>query len=166
MKSARSRNVPPIYSSSHLSTIAQAMRIKLTSIDPWARQDRIVVEKLPAVVGRAADADVCLADQWVSRNHCEIYELKGTLAVRDLGSRHGTFVNGLRVRETILLPGNRLSLGMTTLKVDYKRQAAKGLSVDTQAETARVERQTSGIVCDLDAEQAPPESPTALHESL
>lgn len=112
------------------------MRIKLTSIDPWARQYEFVVEDLPATVGRALDADVYLADQWVSRVHCELYDLNGTLAVRDLGSKHGTFVNGLRVQETLLLPANRLSLGMTTLRVEYKRRAAKASPpVESQFET-------------------------------
>ncbi len=104
------------------------MNVKLTSVDPWARQLRIVVKNLPVIVGRDPKTDVCLVDQWVSRVHCELYDLNGSLAVRDLGSKHGTFVNGLRVQETILLPGNRLSLGMTSLKVDYKRRAAKAPS--------------------------------------
>ena len=129
------------------------MKVKLTAMDPWASQHRIVVENLPAVVGRAHDADVCLADQWVSRVHCELYDLKGTLAVRDLGSRHGTFVNGMRVQETIVLPGNRLSLGMTTLKVEYERQSAKATSpVDSQTETVQESEQTFSELGKVDAE--------------
>lgn len=130
------------------------MRVKLTSIDPWACQYDFAVEDLPATIGRAIDADVCVADQWVSRVHCELYDLNGSLAVRDLGSKHGTFVNGLRIQETLLLPGNRLSLGMTTLKVEYKRRAAKvSPPVESPCETVVEQGKTFSELHKLDTEE-------------
>jgi pSer/pThr/pTyr-binding forkhead associated (FHA) protein len=140
------------------------MRVKLTSVDPWADQIRLVVEKLPAIVGRSLDADACVEDQWVSRFHCELYDMKGTLAVRDLDSKHGTFVNGLRVQETLVLPGNRLSLGMTTLKVEYKRQTPKASPrAESQTETIQAQGETISEFPKEDAGQrAPIESVTPL----
>jgi pSer/pThr/pTyr-binding forkhead associated (FHA) protein len=135
------------------------MKVKLTSVDPWACQVRIVVKTLPAIVGRVPEADVCIPDQWLSRVHCQLYERDGSLAVRDLGSKHGTFVNGLRVDETIVLPGNRISLGTTTLNVEYKRRSAKTPTpVDSQAETIQKPEQTLGELGNIEAEDA--ESPS------
>ena len=51
-------------------------------------------------------------------------QLNGTLAVRDLDSRNGTFANGQKVAEAVLLPGDELLLGMTRLNVAYKRRAS------------------------------------------
>jgi pSer/pThr/pTyr-binding forkhead associated (FHA) protein len=99
------------------------MKPHLTGLAPWSPKVQIKIERLPAVVGRAAEADVRIGhDSWISRVHCEISDLAGTLIVRDLGSKHGTFVNGMKVAEAWLLPGDRLIIGMTSLKVDYERQ--------------------------------------------
>jgi pSer/pThr/pTyr-binding forkhead associated (FHA) protein len=101
------------------------MKVKLCTLDPWVPQLRLVVREFPAVVGRDPDADVRLTDPWVSRAHCELYDLEGMLAVRDLGSRHGTFINGVKVTDSILMPGDKLQIGMTRLEVSYKRKAKK-----------------------------------------
>ena len=79
------------------------------------------VHQLPALVGRSAAAAIRLWDQSISRVHCEISNLDGTLLVRDLGSRHGTYVNGVRVTEGHLLPGDRLTVGKMRLRIHYER---------------------------------------------
>ncbi len=52
---------------------------------------------LPTIIGRGGDSTVKLPASTVSRQHCEIYEYEGQLAVRDLGSSNGTVVNGHRI---------------------------------------------------------------------
>jgi hypothetical protein len=52
---------------------------------------------------------------WVSRRHCSIEDRHGVPVVRDLGSTHGTWVNDQRVKEAEIHPGDRLSIGLTTL---------------------------------------------------
>ena len=99
------------------------MNVRLVSVNTCTPTNTIVLHSLPVVVGRSPDADVRLADCWVSRRHCEIGEIEGTLVVRDLGSRHGIFVNGLQVPETHLMPGDKLTVGSTIYRVDYKRRA-------------------------------------------
>lgn len=69
-------------------------------------------------VGRAADNDLALADERVSRNHGQIGVRHGTLIYRDLGSTNGTFVNGRRVTEIALGPGDTLQLGSSTLTIE------------------------------------------------
>lgn len=80
----------------------------------------LAVRRWPVTIGRGAEADLPIADRWVSRRHCEIFERDGALIVRDLGSRHGTQVNGQRVTETSLGPGDRLCIGLTTLVARYE----------------------------------------------
>ncbi|HKH44042.1 MAG TPA: sigma 54-interacting transcriptional regulator [Thermoanaerobaculia bacterium] len=64
-------------------------------------------------VGRDSANDIHLRDPTVSRHHCRIEPEGQGFRVRDLESRHGTFVNGLPVRERDLDPGDRLSVGNT-----------------------------------------------------
>ena len=71
---------------------------------------------LPQRIGRGPEVTIPLdADLNVSRTHAEIYEWMGTLRVRDLGSIHGTLVNGVPVTDQAILPGDRLSVGGTML---------------------------------------------------
>ena len=65
------------------------------------------------------EADVRVRDQWVSRRHCQLDLRDGVLVVRDLGSKHGTWVNHRRVEEATVLPGDELNIGVTTLRADY-----------------------------------------------
>ena len=79
-----------------------------------------VLRHLPATLGRGDEATFCLNDRWVSRVHCEIDEVEGRLVVRDLGSKHGTIVNGSHTETSPLLPGDQLSVGMQTFEVVYE----------------------------------------------
>jgi len=97
------------------------MKPKLIRVDPGTPKTRIVLKKLPAVLGRSPDVSICLDDRWASRLHCEISEINGTLVVRDLESRNGTLVNGELVTEALLMPGDRLTVGLTSFRVHYKR---------------------------------------------
>jgi len=99
------------------------MKAKLISLDRFSPKARIIVGQLPAMVGRSPDADIHVADPWTSRRHCEIDQINGTLVVRDIGSRHGTFVNGERVTEAHLLPGDKVTVGLSSFEVQYKRRA-------------------------------------------
>jgi pSer/pThr/pTyr-binding forkhead associated (FHA) protein len=79
----------------------------------------IVVGRWPVVLGRECADVVQVADPWVSRRHCRIGRVNSTLWIEDLGSRHGTFVNGALVREAVLLPGDKLTIGTSRFRVDY-----------------------------------------------
>jgi pSer/pThr/pTyr-binding forkhead associated (FHA) protein len=98
------------------------MEVELTEVGPSTR--RIVLDTLPVMIGQAPDAGVRLDDHLVSRIHCEINAVKGTLVVRDLGSMLGTFVNGLNVATALLMPGDKLTVGITSFLVQYEVTAA------------------------------------------
>jgi pSer/pThr/pTyr-binding forkhead associated (FHA) protein len=112
------------------------MRVRLVSVDPAAPKRRIVVKRLPAVIGRSAEAQVRVSDPWVSRRHCEIDQGDQTLLVRDLGSKHGTYVNGQRAGEAHLLPGDRLTIGSTSLEIVYRCRRKPRLPTGQQSEPA------------------------------
>ena len=70
------------------------------------------VTHLPFVMGRALDCDLRSESRMVSRRHCELLADESGLMVRDLGSLHGTYVNGEKVTgQRRLENGNVLALG-------------------------------------------------------
>ena len=54
-----------------------------------------------AIVGRAVTSDLPIYDPTVSRRHAELSLVPGGVAVHDLGSSNGTFVNGTRIMEQV-----------------------------------------------------------------
>jgi pSer/pThr/pTyr-binding forkhead associated (FHA) protein len=114
------------------------MEVQLTEVDPSRPRRKIVLDKLPVMIGQSPDAAVRLDDQWVSRHHCQINAVKGTLVVRDLGSVLGTFVNGLNVSTAMLMPGDRLTVGVTSFLVDYERRSAKQPAARAETPPPRV----------------------------
>ena len=90
--------------------------LTITSGAELGRQ--FIIEYLPARIGRGSQVSIRLdADLGVSREHAEVYEHTGGLWIRDLNSTHGTQVNGLRVEEQRLVPGDHIQIGLTTLAV-------------------------------------------------
>ena len=70
-------------------------------------------------VGRAVRADFIVDAALVSRVHCRLTSDEGgSLAVEDLKSTNGTFVNDRRIRRAVLAPGDRLRLGRVELVIE------------------------------------------------
>ena len=115
------------------------MKVTLISHDYWTPQRKIVLRQLPTVVGRGPDAEVSIDDRWVSRVHCVIRAVDGTLVVRDLESSNGTLVNGNSITEAVLLPDDTLTIGVTRFEVHYRRQNPKRPAGDGQGATGRAQ---------------------------
>lgn len=69
------------------------------------------VLRSPTKVGRLPDNDIVLNDKRVSRHHAEVTQRGGRWLLRDTGSTNGTAVNGKVVKESLLKPGDTISLG-------------------------------------------------------
>jgi pSer/pThr/pTyr-binding forkhead associated (FHA) protein len=77
-------------------------------------------------IGRHDDCVIRIRSSQVSRRHCELFEEENKLILRDLGSSNGTFVNGIRVLgKQTLKPGDVLTIGGVTLRVELLREASK-----------------------------------------
>src|SRR5262249_51214514 len=76
-------------------------------------------------VGTHESADVILHDSTVSRFHCEITPEGGRPLLRDLGSRNGTQIDAVPVREAYLRPGAVLTLGRSQLRFEVGAQPVR-----------------------------------------
>jgi len=72
-----------------------------------------------ATIGRSPSCELPLpADDRMSRRHARFFVRDGQVLLEDLGSRNGTAVNGERITgEVLLLPGDRVQVGQTTVLV-------------------------------------------------
>ena len=66
-------------------------------------------------IGRRLDNQLIIDDPRVSRNHAQLRAIKGRFVVFDLNSTGGTFVNGQRTSQSVLYPGDVISLAGVAL---------------------------------------------------
>ncbi len=76
-----------------------------------SEQKNIILNRTPFNVGRKVDKDLVIADPRVSRDHAQIMQEGRDFYLVDLGSKHGTFVNGERIQRQKLERGDRLEFG-------------------------------------------------------
>jgi pSer/pThr/pTyr-binding forkhead associated (FHA) protein len=72
---------------------------------------RMGVDEDSFEIGRASDNDLSLAEPSVSAQHCVIAKVGESWILRDLDSTNGTQVNGAKVREWSLNPGDVIVIG-------------------------------------------------------
>jgi pSer/pThr/pTyr-binding forkhead associated (FHA) protein len=89
----------------------------------------ILVNRSLVLVGRHPHCDVRPPSIRVSRRHCCLIEVDGTVVVRDLGSTNGTFINGQRVEAGRLLPGDELTIA----KLRYRLEQDRARTDDSRA---------------------------------
>ena len=105
-------------------------------------------------IGRAPSSDIVIFDKRCSRNHCEIYRRGKYYSIEDLGSRHGTYVNGKNLsKRHELRMGDRIQLGNSVLLFT---EEGKGSELDrlTSELTHDLHEQEKGDFL-LDVDSAP-----------
>jgi len=101
----------------------------------------------PSRIGRSSACDTLLPDASVSRNHASLWFDAGQWLIEDGGSRHGTFVNGVRLEPSAPAPlrhGDRLALGPWIFAVVLDDGGSRSLRTTALRDvgTQRVERLT------------------------
>jgi pSer/pThr/pTyr-binding forkhead associated (FHA) protein len=80
------------------------------------------IEQRVTLIGRRASSDVPLLEESASIAHAALFRINGRHAVRDLGSRTGTYVNGISTRQHELRPGDVIRIGETELRYETQPQ--------------------------------------------
>src|SRR5947199_1980661 len=85
----------------------------------------ILLDKPILLLGRHPECDIQIESRKVSRRHCCIAQVHDYLVVRDLGSTNGIRINGVRVLEGRLGPGDELTIGSHRYEVRWDMMAAR-----------------------------------------
>jgi len=95
----------------------------LVFIEERPVQGREHTPEAGATIGRA-DCDILLIDPEVSRRHAAIRSVNGGVAVEDLDSKNGTWVNEERITGIKeLKPGDRIRFGNTVWHLKRRPEA-------------------------------------------
>jgi Inner membrane component of T3SS, cytoplasmic domain len=78
----------------------------------------IPLSSLPVTIGRADDASIVLADDYVSNHHARLIPRGPEWLIEDTGSTNGTFVGDKKVTTAVVVPvGGRVRIGHNVLEV-------------------------------------------------
>lgn len=80
-------------------------------------------------IGRVEDNTFQIADPSVSSHHCEAHLRGSEILIRDLNSTNGSFINGEKITEQVLKPGQTLRLGQVELKLEAEGATATSPSM-------------------------------------
>ena len=73
----------------------------------------VPITTTPFRIGRQAGNELTLRDSRISRQQAQIINPEGVYVLEDMGSRHGTYVNGQKVLRHELRPKDSVDFGMT-----------------------------------------------------
>ena len=110
----------------------------------------------PFVLGRSRSCDLRLPSGDASRRHAEIVPAGDGFLLRDLASTNGTFVNGERVSERRLRPGDRIQIGTSTITFCQLGASADRGTERGEAQTVLTERPAFSDVFQGDLAEIPP----------
>ncbi|MFO0884621.1 MAG: FHA domain-containing protein [Pirellulales bacterium] len=98
------------------------VRLKVTQGSKAGSEIKIPAPK--CLIGRSDECHLRPQSEAISRRHCVIITTESEVAVRDLGSRNGTFVNDERINEeAVLLQGDILRVGPLEFEVSWSNRS-------------------------------------------
>ena len=104
-----------------------------------------------AVVGRQPDCDISIPAEEISRHHARLKVTSEGVHVEDMGSANGTYINGKRVQNGLLKPGEELRLDtvrflLVTPGMDARQQSASARGEPAPVASAKRGASISWIV--------------------
>ncbi len=118
---------------------------------PVGGGDPIPLEQETLMIGRRESCDICLPFPNISGLHCELTFRQGYWTIRDLNSKNGIKVNGERVLQRPLRPGDEIAIAKRTYKIEYvmpeaAREALANLEEDDEAVMRQSLLEKAGLV--------------------
>src|SRR2546423_1779886 len=119
----------------------------------------ILLDKPIVLIGRHEECDIQLNSRKVSRKHCCVAQVEDYFVVRDLGSTNGVRINGVRVQEGTMRPGDELTIG------NYRYQIQGEASPMASPQQQDGDERTAGPPNFADDDLESADEPVALPDS-
>src|SRR5438132_8535871 len=104
-------------------------KLVLLSAGMTGRTHELKVDK--TTIGRVEDNTFQISEPSVSSHHCEVLLRGSDVVVRDLNSTNGTYINGEKVSESVIKPGQVLRLGQIEMRLETEASQAPSRKVDS-----------------------------------
>lgn len=96
--------------------VVSLRKCQLVAIEGPNKGKKITLSKEVTTVGKRETNDLSLEDKTVSRNHFEIQFNADSFILKDLDSTNGTYLNGSKVKEAYLAPGDVIKAGNSLIE--------------------------------------------------
>jgi phosphoserine phosphatase RsbU/P len=80
-------------------------------LDEEGKERRVKITEPKFLIGRSSGNQIILTHRSVSRSHAEVFLENGERWLRDIGSKQGTYLNGVKVEQAKLRSGDRVQIG-------------------------------------------------------
>ncbi len=90
---------------------------RVTVLSGSSRGKSANVGPQPIVIGRDSDCGIVIDEPLISRKHAQVSFLNGIFTLEDLGSAHGSYVNGMRAYQERITSGTQFTIGNVTFAV-------------------------------------------------
>ena len=91
-------------------------KLVVLSPEQKGRSYELKVDK--TTIGRVEDNTFQITESSVSSHHCEVLLRGSDVVIKDLNSTNGSFINGEKISEGVLKPGQTLRLGQIELRLE------------------------------------------------
>jgi pSer/pThr/pTyr-binding forkhead associated (FHA) protein len=81
------------------------------------------------LIGKGEGCDISVAEETVSSRHAIIFTAKGKLYLRDLDSRSGTFLKGVKIHQEEFKPGDEIRVGSAKIVLAKAAEATEKAEV-------------------------------------
>lgn len=105
--------------------VVSLRKCQLFVIEGEDKGKKFRLEKPTTKIGKREGNDLILSDKTVSRNHVEVEYTSDSFLLRDMHSTNGTYLNGSKVKEAYLAPGDVIKLGNTSIEFQAFNETAK-----------------------------------------
>jgi adenylate cyclase len=92
---------------------------------PVGGGDNIPLIRNKLTIGRRETCDICLRFPNISGLHCELTFQDGYWLVRDLNSKNGVKVNGVKIKQKVLSGGDKISIANRDFTIEYTTRAGQ-----------------------------------------
>jgi len=89
--------------------MAKEARIEILKGNDSGAQFKVTGVKV--LFGRSSESDIVITDPSASRTHAELLKIGDKFLLKDLRSSNGVFLNGKKISESILVPGDMFTIG-------------------------------------------------------
>lgn len=89
------------------------------------------IKHLPLVIGGQPECDLVLKDEYISSRHCRLEKRGENYTLVDLDSTNGTFINGSRIRESVLTEKMEVKLGKSSFALFFEEKEEEILPLET-----------------------------------